>query len=39
MKKFRSVIAAAMAATMVLTMTACDEEVMVSVVERVSGFP
>ncbi len=27
MKKFRSVIAAAMAATMVLTMTACDEEV------------
>lgn len=27
MKKFRSVIAAAMAAAMVLTMTACDEEV------------
>lgn len=27
MKKFRSVIAAVMAATMVLTMTACDEEV------------
>lgn len=27
MKKFKSVVAAAMAATMVLTMTACDEEV------------